>query len=187
MLESPTVPVISRIRLMGKSGPTRDIMVPWQPPDPFGCAPTLWWRFGLHGRLVFEISNHIFIIIRWKSSRAQLFEHKSAPVCQQLSCDTYAVPRYTPITNVAAYTIRTLSMKNVNFFHGAFSQSRRQENTARFTISCNAKCLVEQRGVRSERVRWRWLPREATWICSSCSIGYWLEYTSIHINWWYWL
>jgi len=42
MLESSTVLAISRIRLMDKSGPTRDIMVPWQPPDPFGCAPTLW-------------------------------------------------------------------------------------------------------------------------------------------------
>jgi hypothetical protein len=50
------------------------------PPTPLGARLHCGDVFGLHGRLVFEISNHIFIIIRWKSSRARLFERKSAPV-----------------------------------------------------------------------------------------------------------
>jgi len=94
-----------------KSGPTRDIMVPRQPPDPFACAPTLWWRCGLHGRLVFEISNKIFIINSVKIVPRATVRTCLPQFTSQLSHGPYAVPRYTPVTNVAAYTIRTFSMK----------------------------------------------------------------------------
>jgi hypothetical protein len=114
MFESSTVPVISRIGLKGKSGPTCDIMVHRQPPPPRPnwvrayTVVTFWssWSISLRDTEPHIYHNSVKIV-----PRATLRTLVCPSLRQQLSRGPYAVPRYTPVTNVAAYTIRTFSMK----------------------------------------------------------------------------